>query len=201
MPDGYVIPTERRSFLYRWRWPLAFAAMTITAIVLPWFAVLGPRVVVYPTTDFAHLPVSAATSNTPTAPESCVSVRNVNDAPELVDQTCGSSASTFRVIARVSDASQCVPDADITYSWSSGPVSGAVCLDYDWAADQCLQITDDAVSKVDCANDGAVRPEKAVIGAVDVSYCQEGGIAHAVRHFTICTVAGNKDCDGRTSGT
>ncbi|OBH22006.1 hypothetical protein A9X04_00575 [Mycobacterium sp. E3247] len=96
----------------------------------------------------------------------------------------------------MSNETQCVPDADLTYS-SSG---GAVCLDYDWAANQCLRLTEDSVAKVPCADRAAIRPDMAVIGAVDVSYCREGGIAHSVRHFTICTLAGNKDCKGRTIG-
>lgn len=156
--------------------------------------------VVYPTTDFARLPVSATTL-TLAAPASCVSISHVNGSLKLVDEACGSPASTFRVIARVADVSQCVHDADLTYSWSSGPKSGAVCLDYDWVADQCLQITGESVSKVNCADRGAVRPQLAIIGAVDVSYCREGGIAHRVRHFTVCTLAGDKNCKGRTHGT
>jgi hypothetical protein len=190
-------PSERRGFWYRWRWPIAFAAVTVTALVIPWLAVSGPRAVVYPTTDFARLPTM---SSPPAAAQSCVAMRQLAGALKLVDETCGSPASTFRVIGRVADASQCVHDADLTYSWSSGANSGTVCLDYDWTADQCLRIGSDAVSKVNCANRGAVRPERAVIGAVDVSYCREGGIAHPVRRFTVCTLAGDKNCKGRTRG-
>jgi hypothetical protein len=197
MPYGDVIPAESRGFFYRWRWPIVGVAVTVPALVFALLATSRPQVVVYPTTDFARLPVSASTPPTPAAPISCVSVRRVNGTPKLVDEVCGSPASTFRVIGRVRDVARCVHDADITYSSSSG----AVCLDYDWAADQCLLITSDAVSKVDCTKRGAVRPEMAIIGAVDVTYCREGGIAHPVRHFTVCTLAGKKNCQGRTSGT
>ena len=86
-------------------------------------------------------------------------------------------------------------DADLTYAWSSGSKSGVACLDSDWAADQCLQITKESVSKVNCADRGAVRTQMAIIGAVDVSYCREGGIAHRVRHFTVCTLAGNQELE------
>lgn len=61
-------------------------------------------------------------------------------------------------------------------------------------------ITNDAVAKRSCAERGAVRPDMAIIGAVDVTYCREGGIAHAVRHFTVGTAAGDKNCKGRTHG-
>jgi len=128
----------------------------------------------------------------------CVSLRGVIGP---VDEPCGTPASTFRVIGRVAQASQCVPDADLTYSWTAAQSSGTMCLDYDWVADQCLHISDNAVSKVDCTDRAAVRPQLAIIGAVDVSYCLGGGIAHRVRHFTVCTLAGNKDCNGRTRGT
>jgi hypothetical protein len=40
--------------------------------------------------------------------------------PYEVDEACGSRASTFHVIGRVADASQCVHDADLSYSWSTG---------------------------------------------------------------------------------
>jgi hypothetical protein len=193
-------PSARRGFFSRWRWPIALAAVTIAALVFAVMGPGGPQVVVYPTTDFARLPVSATTL-TLAAPASCVSISHVNGSLKLVDEACGSPASTFRVIARVADVSQCVHDADLTYSWSSGPKSGAVCLDYDWVADQCLQITGESVSRVNCADRGAVRPQLAIIGAVDVSYCREGGIAHRVRHFTVCTLAGDKNCKGRTHGT
>jgi hypothetical protein len=193
-------PSGRRGVFARWRWPIALAALTITALLIGWLGPGGPQVVVYPTTDFARLPISA-TAATPSAAASCVSARHVDGSLKFVDQACGSAASAFRVIGRVADVAQCVPDADLTYSWSSGWKSGAVCLDYDWVADQCLQITKESVAKVNCADRGAVRPQMAIIGAVDVSYCREGGIAHRVRHFTVCTLAGDKDCKGRTHGT
>ena len=191
-----MIADEDRGFFSSWRWPIALGALTVTALVLAGLGALKPQVVVYPTTDFARLPISATTSTTLTAPISCVSVRHVNGLPKLVDEACGSTTSTFRVIGRVGNVSQCVRDADLTYS----SPSGAVCLDYDWAANQCLQITNDAVSKVNCAERGAMLPDVAIIGAVDVTYCRDGGIAHSVRHFTVCTLAGNKNCKGRTHG-
>ena len=177
----------------RWLWLIAFVSMAATALALTWFPTFGSQVVLYSTTDYARLPTTSAV---PQNPQSCASIQRENETPKLVDQACGTPASTYRVLARVSDEAQCVHDADLTYSSSAG----VVCLDYDWAANQCLQITNDSVSKVGCAEPGAVRPDMAVIGAVDVSYCREGGIAHSVRHFTICTLAGNKDCKGRTNG-
>ena len=120
---------------------------------------------------------------------------------KLIDQACGSPASALRVVARVSDTSQCVRDADLTFSRSFGAQAGALCLDYDWVAGQCLHISDDNVAKVDCAQRGAVQPDIAIIGAVDVSYCRDSGIAHPTRHFTVCTLAGDKDCRRATHGS
>ncbi|MGH3970641.1 MAG: LppU/SCO3897 family protein, partial [Mycobacterium sp.] len=147
-------PAESRGLFYRWRSPIALAAVTVTALVFALLAAFRPPVVVYPTTDFARLPISASTFVTPAAPISCVTLRRVSGSPKLVDEACGSPASTFRVIGRVGDASRCVRDADLTYSWSSGPKAGAVCLDYDWAAGQCLHIAKGSVAKVDCAERG-----------------------------------------------
>jgi hypothetical protein len=193
---GHVITNEGPGFLSRWRWPLALGAVTVVALVFASLATLKSPAVVYPTTDFAHLPTGGTESGTSATPISCVSVSNGNGSAKLVGETCGSSASTFRVIGRASNSSLCVRDADNTYSTPSG----AVCLDYDWTGGQCLDITKSAVSKVDCAKPGAVRPEMAIIGAVDVTYCREGGIAHSVRQFTVCTQAGYKNCKGRTHG-
>jgi hypothetical protein len=176
------------------------AATTAGALAVALWGPGRPDVVVYPTSDFARLPVNVA-SLTPAAPTSCASLRPVSGAMQLVDEACGSPASTFRVIGRVAEEAQCVHDADLTYAWSSGSKSGVACLDYDWAADQCLQITKELVSKVNCADRGAVRPQMAIIGAVDVSYCREGGIAHRVRHFTVCTLAGDKNCKDKKRGT
>jgi hypothetical protein len=196
MRIGHVIPTEDRGSFSRWGWSIVLAAVTVGALVFGLLAVSNPQVVVYPTTDFAHLPISATTPAAPSAPAPCVSIQHVNGSPTLTDEKCGSPASTFRVLGRVGNVAQCVPDADLTYS----SPAGAVCLDYDWAANQCLTITSAAVSKVDCTKHGAVQPETAIIGSLDVTYCREGGIAHSVRHFTVCTLAGDKDCNGKKRG-
>jgi hypothetical protein len=188
--------SERRNALYRWRWPTAFAGVALTVAVIGWLGPGGPQIVVYPTTDFTRLPVTAA-APVPGAPSSCASLRQVNGSPQLVDETCGTPASTYRVIDRVAAESQCVHDADLTLSWSAGGKSAATCLDYDWVVGQCLLIAGQSVDKVDCTRPGAVQPQMAIIGAVDVSYCREGGIAHRVRHFTVCTLAGDKDCKGK----
>lgn len=95
MRVGYVIPAEGRGF-YRWRWPIALTAVTVTALVLAVLAALGPRVVVYPTTDFAHLPISTTTSTTPAVPQSCVSIQHVNGSPKLVGEAYGSLAAFMR---------------------------------------------------------------------------------------------------------
>jgi hypothetical protein len=196
MRIGHVTTDEDPGFFSRWRWPLALGAVTVAAVVLAGLGTLKSPAVVYPTTDFAHLPTGGTKSGTPAIPMSCVSVNRVNGSPKLAGEMCGSPASTFRVIGRVSNSSLCVHDADITYSTPSG----AVCLDYDWTGGKCLEITKSVVSKVDCAKRGALRPEMAIIGAVDVTYCREGGIAHSVRKFTVCTQAGDKNCKGRTDG-
>jgi hypothetical protein len=189
-------PSDHRGGLHRWRWPIALFALATAVVLVGWLGPGGPQIVVYPTTDLARLPVSAA-DPVPAPPSSCASLRQVNGSPQLVDETCGTPASTYRVIDRVAAESQCVHDADLTLSWSSGGKSAATCLDYDWVAGQCLLIANQSVNKVDCTRPGAVQPQMAVIGAVDVSYCREGGIAHRVRHFTVCTLAGDKDCKGK----
>lgn len=173
-------------------WYAALAALVGLALLSGWLAARGPVVAVYATTDFTHLPGAAGPSTSPAASDGCASIRKVGDSKELVEEECGSQASTFRVIGRVSDTSQCVGDADLIYTWSTQMLSGAVCLDYDWTHGQCLLITADTASKADCLIPGAVQPDQAIIGAVDVSYCCSGGIPHPVRHFAVCTTPGNE---------
>lgn len=196
MHIGHVSRFERRGFVYRYRWPLVAVAVLIGAFAVPFAGASGPEVVIYPTRDFTQLPVGATASTNPMRRPSCVSIQRTEGSPKLLDRTCGSPDSTFRIIDRVSDVSKCLRDADQTYTWRSGSNFGAICLDYDWAANQCLNITNTSVSKVGCGQPGAVLPEMAIIGAVDVSYCREGGIAHSLRHFTVCTLAG-KNCKGK----
>jgi hypothetical protein len=200
VPVGSMSRSPRRDLIFGLPWLALSAAAAVIAIAFAMLAVTRPLTVIYTTTDLTQLPLTAAAlpSERPTP---CVSLALRNGAATLIDQQCGSPASTFRVIGRVSDVAQCVRDADLTYSWSSGSTAGAACLDYDWTVGQCLHIAGDDVRKVDCGQRGAVRPEKAVIGAVDVSYCLGGGLAHRVRHFTVCTQAGDKDCKGKTRDT
>jgi hypothetical protein len=188
------------TFGSRWHWILGLTVVAVTAALIGWLGPGGPQIVIYPTTDFARLPVSAA-ALTPAALSSCGALQRTNGLATLIDEPCGSPASTYRVIGRVDNESQCVHDADLTLSWSAGGRSGATCLDYDWVAGQCLQIGGQSVAKVECTRRGAVQPQLAIIGAVDVSYCEGGGIAHRVRHFTICTLAGDKDCKGKPRAT
>lgn len=174
------------------RWLVLLVVLTVLPLGCAVLGTRGPAVAVYASADFTHLPA---------ATDGCASIHQVGDSKELVEQACGSSASTFRVIGRVGESSQCVGDADLIYTWSSQMLSGAVCLDYDWTPGQCMLITPDTAAKSDCADSASVRPDGAIIGAVDVSYCRSGGIPHPVRHFAICTIPGNEPADRRTNGS
>ncbi len=198
MRVGQVIADGDRSFLSRWRWPVALGAMALTALA---FVVLGAleawKSWFIPRPTLSACP-SAQPHSAPRLPK--FHVRRYARSTALPSSSMKPAAlqrarSGYRGWA--GDASQAVRDADLTYKSSSG----AVCLDYDWAANQCLHITKGAVSKVDCLHRGAVLPDFAIIGAVDVTYCREGGIAHSVRHFTVCTLAGDKNRKGRTRGS
>lgn len=158
----------------------------VAAGVMAWADDPESPVVVYASTDFTQLPAGRDDGNS-TGQAQCVSVDTTVEPPVVNEQTCGSSQSTFRVIDRVGHDSDCVSDADVIYSWASGAVLGALCLDYDWGNGQCLRITEHTAAKALCSESDVVRPQFAVIGAVDVSYCPSGGIAHPVRRYTICT--------------
>ncbi len=132
------------------RWLVLLVVLTVLALGCAVLGTRGPAVAVYASADFTHLPA---------ATDGCASIHQVGDSKELVEQACGSSASTFRVIGRVGESSQCVGDADLIYTWSSQMLSGAVCLDYDWTPGQCMLITPDTAAKSDCADSASVRPD------------------------------------------
>ena len=116
--------------------------------------------------------------------------------PQVVPAPCGSADSTYRIVQRVTNSREGPADADLKYSWGSAPVAGALCLDYDWAADSCIRIESDYATKEKCitgtATTRSVRPELIVTGASDLKYCRIGGIPHPIRKFTVCTVPGQK---------
>lgn len=174
-----------------WGWPITLIALVCVAVLYAATPALHRKVVFYPTTNFSQLPTGNSAAN---PHRSCVSLRRGTRGPELSEQTCGSPASALRVIARVTRTADCVGDADLSITQAEGSGSSALCMDYDWSPGQCLRITDNDVAKVNCARPGAIQPDIAIIGAVDVSYCRESGIAHPIRHFTVCTITGDKDC-------
>jgi hypothetical protein len=84
-------------------------------------------------------------------------------------------------------ASECVDDVDVRYSMVANGNAMTLCLDYDWAAGQCITITAQYAAKSECTTKpGNVRPQIVVSGAVDSSYCESGGVVHPVRKFTMC---------------
>ncbi|WP_420196500.1 LppU/SCO3897 family protein [Mycobacteroides abscessus] len=120
-------------------------------------------------------------------------------SPENLQVTsvpCGSPESTYRIVQRVANSSECPADSDLKYSWGSAPVAGALCLDYDWTADSCIRIEPDYAVKEKCLTGSSttqsVRPELVVTGTSEMKYCRIGGIPHPIRKFTVCTVPGQK---------
>ncbi|TDZ93524.1 hypothetical protein [Mycobacteroides salmoniphilum] len=117
----------------------------------------------------------------------CVNLDQELGKTRLNKVQCGDT-SAFRVIQVVSIKEQCVDDADLTYS--SVTKRYVACLDYDWSADRCLMVKQGRpVRKVDCATPDSERVEAIVISTDNTLNCSQGGFAHPVRRFTVCTEA------------
>ncbi|WP_157931172.1 hypothetical protein [Mycobacteroides abscessus] len=118
------------------------------------------------------------------APRSCVNL-SAEAGQKLQPVPCGSGQSVYRVVQIAPKITECISDVDKAVSSHSAPY--ALCLDYDWSGDHCLQITSTTAQTSDCAVTGAERFQKVLLGAVDDHECEHGGFIHEVRKFTVCT--------------
>jgi hypothetical protein len=125
----------------------------------------------------------------------CIYLRGVsNQTPTIEPTACGSAHSNYRIVQIVRGSEQCTKDVDQRYRYTIANEPAAICLDYDWSSSNCLAIgTAKAwhAIAVTCANPPlrpAERPIAVVYNTKDVNQCPDGGFAHAIRGFTVCTL-------------
>lgn len=104
---------------------------------------------------------------------------------------CGAPDDSYIVIQQVHNKDQCVADAD--YKFWSTTADGheyAVCMDYHWIRDTCLSITKRDSHRVSCndaSQPGREKPVRLVTDTTSLDRCPDGGFAHPVRKFSVCT--------------
>jgi hypothetical protein len=118
----------------------------------------------------------------------CLKLGGSPDRPEANKASCGSPASTFKVVAIVTDRAQCPTDVDSSYS--------TLCLDIDWVIGGCMSVDPHHSIdpfRVDC-NDASVPHRqratqilKDLDPPVSVDQCASGlGYAYTQRRFAVC---------------
>ncbi len=119
----------------------------------------------------------------------CVSLVGPQTNPSLKVVDCGSPENGYRVIQRVSTPDQCVQDADQRFYTNPEEGQWTACLDYAWSGKDCLSIGDMTAVRTACDGTAPHRemPVRLVVNTTTTADCPDGGFAHPVRRFTVCT--------------
>ncbi|MGN7778860.1 LppU/SCO3897 family protein [Mycolicibacterium sp. 22603] len=119
----------------------------------------------------------------------CVSLTGPQSNPSLAVVDCGSELNGYRVIQRVHTPDQCVKDADQRFYLNPEEGQWTACLDYAWSDKDCLSISDITAIRARCDDTTVKRdkPMKVLVNSISTAGCPDGGFAHPIRRFTICT--------------
>ncbi|MGL4306154.1 MAG: LppU/SCO3897 family protein [Mycobacteriaceae bacterium] len=125
------------------------------------------------------------------APEigSCASVTGPLTSIVFTRLPCDDAEASHRVVQVVRDPSSCVADVDQKYYTNTSSGEWSACLDYNWTTSRCIDRTGDNAATINCdeSTKDHYRPTKVIVGDGTGSKCQDGGFAHKVRKFSICT--------------
>lgn len=103
---------------------------------------------------------------------------------------CGSATANYKVVGRAATQEQCVPDADATYDEpaASGTGAAALCLDVDWVAGDCYDVSGSDPARVPCASSGPgdVQVQQILRGTVDEDECEQQAYPYADRVLEVC---------------
>lgn len=119
----------------------------------------------------------------------CVNIAGTPARADLALVDCSSDLATYRVIQRVRTPSECIADADRPFYFSDGRDEWTACLDLNWDNARCISI-DGVVSRVACDEPNLhniIRPTELILNTATVDGCADGGYAHPIRRFTVCT--------------
>ena len=147
--------------------------------------------------DFTILPrqypdpaQKASTANTAAPVGACAQLGGTTAHSTLSVVPCDSERSNVKIIQQVSHPRECVRDADQSYYHNGPDGQWTACLDYAWQTSRCLAISPGKIINVACGDPAIPNKEKPVRVFRNVNHthdCAQGGFAHPVRLYTICT--------------
>lgn len=120
----------------------------------------------------------------------CVALGGEPAAPILDIVQCGSRNNGYRVVERVHTPEECKSDVEQKFYMNGEDGQFTACLDYAWMAGDCLSIGSFTAIRASCDDMSVPRRERPVSVLLDVTSadaCPDGGFAHPVRRFTVCT--------------
>lgn len=146
-----------------------------------------------PDTSFVEIPNELSSDTTVTefgAVGSCIALSGPNrNSIKAKEAKCGTAESNYRIVAIKLTRDQCPADSDQRYRRWNRDTQQTLCLDFDWVANGCMSIGQETwyAKRVTCTERHAERPTKVLFDVNSVAACPDGGYAHPVRRFTICT--------------
>lgn len=121
---------------------------------------------------------------------SCIALSGPNrNSITAKEARCGTAESNYRIIAIRPTRDQCPADSDQRYRRWNKDSQQTLCLDFDWVASGCMSIGQETwyAKRVVCTESRSERPTKVLLDVNSVAACPDGGYAHPVRRFTVCT--------------
>lgn len=120
--------------------------------------------------------------------DSCVRVTAAGGGGvDVQPAECGGPAADFRVVGTGAGPAECPADVDLTYGRTAGET---VCLDVDWAAGDCFELSGTYPLRVDCAAPPGRRTVR--VAEVDrttgeTAHCPtSSGLPYPQRRFVVC---------------
>ncbi|WP_051027635.1 LppU family putative lipoprotein [Nocardia higoensis] len=120
----------------------------------------------------------------------CVNLGGTEENATIERAACGSPASNYVVIDKVSNSDECIADIDGWYAETLDDVqTGALCLDYDWVIGGCMDMGADSPYRIACTEPAVegVRVTAIVHSTSDLGACASGvGYQYTERNKVVC---------------
>lgn len=124
--------------------------------------------------------------------KTCIYLHGTQASAVVSKVGCGSTDNNFIVIQQVKTPAECIGDVDQKYYNNTDQGQYTLCLDYYWVQGSCLSMNGFDIKRVNCADKSEPNREKPIqlaLNTASTSDCPDGGFAHPVRRFTICTLS------------
>lgn len=120
----------------------------------------------------------------------CVSLAGPQLDPVFSVVDCGAPTNGYKVVQRVRTPDECPNDVDQRFYLNPEGGQWTACLDYAWSIHDCLSIGHISATRVACDDQTTTnreKPTQVLLDSTTAADCPDGGFAHPVRKFTICT--------------